>query len=127
MSQQVYMGETDETSYIKLSTGDMPLIVEAINNDADRLRLVFGCKALRRILSTVDQAQISQIIHSYGKGLSKRLVHLLGYTSMRNMVIEVLWSLVNLTSVRSTEIADDMVEHGIVEVLINFLDEKMSL
>lgn len=39
-------------TYMKLTLTDLPLIIDAVNNNSDGLRLFFGCKALRKILST---------------------------------------------------------------------------
>ena len=63
-------------TYMKLSIADLHLIVDAINNNTDMLRLFFGCKALRKILSTGNECTIKDVIKTYDT-LGKRLVHLL--------------------------------------------------
>ena len=61
---------------MKLSVADLTLIVDAINNNTDLLRLFFGCKALRKILSTGNEHTIKEVIDNYHT-LGKRLVHLM--------------------------------------------------
>ena len=63
-------------TYMKLSVADLTLIVDAINNNTDLLRLFFGCKALRKILSTGNEHTIKEVIDNYNS-LGKRLVHLM--------------------------------------------------
>lgn len=61
---------------MKLTVADLPLIIDAINDNTDMLRLFFGCKALRKILSTGNEYTIKEVIKSF-EYLGKRLVHLL--------------------------------------------------
>ena len=79
----------------------MPLIVDAINSDSDRLRLFFGIKTFRKILSLGNERTIIYVIDRFTPRLAKRLVHLLGYQHMQDVASEVLWALVNLTSVKT--------------------------
>ena len=63
---------------MKLTLEDMPIIAEAImdiKND-DMLRLLFACKALRKILSTGLEGTIRSVLIHYSD-LCKRLVSLL--------------------------------------------------
>jgi hypothetical protein len=55
---------------------DLPLIIEAIHNNNDSLRLFFGCKALRKILSTGDQSVVKHVMKQDQISLSlcKRLI-----------------------------------------------------
>jgi len=52
-------------TYMKLSLKDLPLIIDAINNNSDMLRLFFGCKALRRIVSTGNEVTIREVITNF--------------------------------------------------------------
>jgi len=61
---------------MKLSLKDLPLIIDAINNNSDMLRLFFGCKALRRIVSTGNEVTIREVVTNF-EFLGKRLVYLL--------------------------------------------------
>lgn len=42
----------ETVTYIKLEEGDLNLIVEAIYNNSDNLRIMFGCQSLRKLLSS---------------------------------------------------------------------------
>ncbi len=61
---------------MKLTVEDLPLIAAAIDDNTDMLRLFFGCKALRKILSTGKESTILEVIKTFDT-LGKRLVHLL--------------------------------------------------
>ena len=75
----------------------MPLIAAAIDDNTDMLRLFFGCKALRKILSTGKESTILEVIKTFDT-LGKRLVHLLMMPQVNELKVEILWSLVNITS-----------------------------
>jgi hypothetical protein len=48
----------DENDYLKLEFSDIPIIVEALNCDDDALRLQFGAKAFRKILTAEESPEM---------------------------------------------------------------------
>jgi len=82
------------------------MIVDALNCDDDALRLHFGAKALRKVLTANDSpAMMVQVTKTYSRQLGRRLVHLLEFQTMNEMVTEILWVVVNLLSVKSDAFA----------------------
>jgi hypothetical protein len=66
------------------------LLLDAINNDEDQLKLLFGCKVLRNILTISNHSLKEKIIRKYALGITKRLVILLNYEHMEELMTEVL-------------------------------------
>ncbi len=113
-------------TYLKLSFQDLPLIAEAISNNSDQLRLFFGCKALRKILSTGSEYTIKQVLEQC-EHIGKRLVNLLMMPqNHQELQIEILWSLVNLTSVKDSFKLQELIEFGLFEAVLAMLDENLE-
>ena len=81
-----------------LKLEDVSLVVDAINNDGDQLKLYFGCKAIKNILMVCTQAITYEILDKHGKRLIKRFVDILGYEHMEDSIIEVLHVVVLMTN-----------------------------
>lgn len=116
--------------------------MEALNQDDDNLRLHFAAKSLRKILSKENRTAelssknnlndrragelISELTKTYARELGRRLVHLLEFKHMEEMVTEVLWSFVNILAVKSDQFALHSVQSGAVTALSRILDPKLS-
>ena len=46
---------TEENCYMFLKFEEISIVVDAINNDNDQLKLYFGCKAIKNILMVTSQ------------------------------------------------------------------------
>eukprot|EP00347_Sterkiella_histriomuscorum_P018470 403345397 len=112
-------------TYMKLNIQDLPLIIDAINNNTDMLRLFFGCKALRKILSTGNEYTIKEVISSF-QFLGKRLVHLLMMPQNQELQIEILWALINLTSLKDNSKMNELIEFGLFESIVSMVDEELE-
>lgn len=64
----------------------MERIVDSINNDEDQIKLFFGCKALRNILAIASTENKDRVIKRFGSRLAKRLVHILNYEHMEELM-----------------------------------------
>lgn len=110
---------------MKLSLKDLPLIIDAINNNSDMLRLFFGCKALRRIVSTGNEVTIREVVTNF-EFLGKRLVYLLMMPQTQELQIEILWTLVNLSSLKDNKKLRELIDFGLFEAIINMIDEDLD-
>ena len=63
-------------TYLRLGIEDLTLILEAVHNNTDSLRLFFGCKALRKVIASGSETAIKQVM-SACPALAKRLIYLL--------------------------------------------------
>ena len=67
------MGNT----YVKMHIEDIKMIAESILKESnDMLRILFGVKALRKLMCNGDQNTIVQVLKSF-PGLPKRLISIL--------------------------------------------------
>ena len=96
----------------------MELVVDAIHDTKDLLRLLFSLQTLRRVLSLGDSTTIESVMTQYGDRLGIRLVSLLrhGINLLPELPVELLWSLVNLTSIKGHEMTKTMVQSGLVKI-----------
>ena len=102
------------------------MIIEAIDNNSDGLRLYFGCKALRKILSIGSEEVVRDVLLK-SKGLGKRLVQLLTMPQKYELQIEICWALLNLTSLKDTKGIKGLVEFGLFDTLIKLIDDNLEL
>lgn len=96
---------------------DFDLIIDSINNDEDQLKLFFGVKALRNILTVCSKLMSDRIIMKYGIRVSKRLVHILNYEHMEELMTEALKCLLLIISANDERINLEFVVVGIVPTL----------
>lgn len=107
---------------MKLTVNDLPFIIDAIHNNSDLLRIFFGCKALRKILSVGNEYTIKMVIDQY-QFIGKRLVNLLMIPQNQELQIEILWTLVNLTSLKDNKRIRELIEFGMFEAIMNMLED----
>ncbi len=97
-------GETTTTllnTYVKVQPEDVASVVVAIvwKEGADMLRVLFGVKALKKMVCSGDQNVIVHIVKKC-PDISARLVYLLRAGIFDNVEFhcEILWSLTNLVT-----------------------------
>lgn len=113
-------------TYLKLTEHDLPLIIEAINNNSDGLRLFFGCKALRKLLSTGHEDIVQNIVKLYPT-LAKRLIQLMLMPQKAELYMDVSWCLVNITSIRMDyKRLYQLIEFGLFDALLCMIDETLQ-
>jgi len=57
---------------------------------------------------------ISELTKTYARELGRRLVHLLEFKHMEEMMTEILWSFVNILAVKSDQFALHAIQSGAV-------------
>ena len=106
---------------MNLTLADLPLILDSIHNEEDLIRVFFGCKALRKILSIGDEAIVREVCQ-YSESIGTRLIQLLTLMySDEELQIEILWALVNLTSLMSRHKAKKLIEQGLFNSILQSL------
>lgn len=118
------MDEDDKVCYLLLQAADLELVVAALNNDEDQMKLFFGCKALANILAVANAATVSRIIDKYGGRISKRLVHILNYEHMEDLMTEALKTTHLLIKAGNIRFNRELIGVGLVPALSKYMNCK---
>lgn len=109
-----------------LLADDMERIIESINNDEDQIKLFFGCKALSNILTISTPELLTRIIKRFGSRLAKRLVHILNYEHMEELMTEALQCTLLLVKAQNSMFNKELVVVGIVPTLAKYINCKVT-
>jgi hypothetical protein len=104
----------------------MERIIESINVDEDQIKLFFGCKALSNILVISTPELRSRIIKRFGSRLVKRLVHILNYEHMEELMTEALKCTLLLVNGQDSFFNRELVFVGIVPTLCKYMACKVD-
>jgi hypothetical protein len=118
-------GNEDPICYLLVQGDDLDMIMDAINNDEDQLRLFFGVKALHNILKVCSKKVTDQLIAKFYKRFGKRLVHVLNYDHMEELMTEVLQCVLLLTQSNHETLQVDFVTHGIIPALQKYVNVSL--
>ena len=86
------------------------------------MKIYFGCKALKSILMVSSVDLTRQILKRHSHRLIQRLVVVLGYEHLPDVLVEALAITVLLTNLMDYEMITEMVTVGLVLQLNKFID-----
>lgn len=85
--------------------------------------MLFSVQTLRKILSLATESGVREIVSNHGDRLGMRMVSLLkyGHQQLPELPAEVLWCLVNFTSVQGSDMTRVMLQNGLVKATIGYV------
>jgi hypothetical protein len=103
--------------------------MDSIRQDEDQMKLSFAMKAFANILAIANAENTARIMEKFGHRLSKRLVHIINYEHMQELMSEALRCCLLMVQAADEKFNRDLLHVGIVPTLTKcfaFELEKVS-
>ena len=90
------------------------------------MKLFFGCKALGNILTVANKTMVIRIIEKFGGRIGKRLIHILNYEHMEDLMTEALRCTLALVKADDLRFNRELIGVGLVPALSKCMNCKNS-